>query len=32
MQIGAEGSEVQIWVIPTDEEREIAWSTYEQTP
>ncbi|MGI8783464.1 MAG: acetate/propionate family kinase [Acidobacteriota bacterium] len=30
MQISVEGSVVQIWVIPTDEEREIAWSTYEQ--
>ena len=29
MQISGEGSEVQVWVIPTDEEREIAWSTYE---
>ncbi|HVS59947.1 MAG TPA: hypothetical protein VHE82_04550 [Gemmatimonadaceae bacterium] len=30
MQISVEGNEVQVWVIPTDEEREIAWSTYEQ--
>ena len=30
MQISVEGSAVQIWVIPTDEELEIAWSTYEQ--
>ena len=30
MQISAEGSPVQLWVIPTDEEQEIAWSTAEQ--
>jgi acetate kinase len=30
MQISVEGSVVQGWVIPTDEEREIARSTYEQ--
>lgn len=30
MQIGVDGSTIQIWVIPTDEERTIAWSTYEQ--
>jgi acetate kinase len=30
MRISAESSPVQIWVIPTDEEQEIAWSTYEQ--
>ena len=29
-QISGEGSEVQVWMIPTDEEREIARSTYEQ--
>ena len=29
MQIGVEGGPVQIWVIPTDEEREIARSTQE---
>jgi len=30
MKISVEGSPVQIWVIPTDEEQEIAWSTLEQ--
>jgi len=30
MRISAESSTVQIWVIPTDEERQIAWSAYEQ--
>lgn len=30
MNISAESSSVQIWVIPTDEEQEIAWSTVEQ--
>lgn len=30
MQIGVEGSVAQIWVIPTNEEEEIAKSTYEQ--
>lgn len=30
MQISADGSPVQLWVIPTDEEQEIAWSTAEQ--
>lgn len=30
MQISAEGSAVRVWVIPTDEEREIAGATYEQ--
>ena len=29
-QISVESSEVQAWVIPTDEEREIASSTYDQ--
>lgn len=28
-QISVEGSELQVWVIPTDEEREIARSTHE---
>jgi len=30
LRISAESSPVQIWVIPTDEERQIAGSTYEQ--
>jgi acetate kinase len=30
MRISADSGSVQIWVIPTDEERQIAWSTYEQ--
>lgn len=30
MRISAESSPVQIWVLPTDEEQEIAWSTVEQ--
>jgi acetate kinase len=30
MRISAESSPVQIWMIPTDEEQEIARSTYEQ--
>ncbi len=30
MRISAENGSVQVWVIPTDEERQIAWSTYEQ--
>ncbi len=30
MRISEGSGAVQIWVIPTDEEREIAWSTYEQ--
>lgn len=29
-RISKENSSVQIWMIPTDEEQEIAWSTYEQ--
>jgi len=29
MQIGVEGGVVQIWMIPTDEELEIARSTHE---
>ncbi|MEO6062907.1 MAG: acetate kinase [Thermoflexales bacterium] len=28
MEISAESSPVQTWMIPTDEEQEIAWSTY----
>ena len=30
MRISEAGGSVQVWVIPTDEERQIAWSTYEQ--
>lgn len=30
MWISEDSGFVQIWVIPTDEERQIAWSTYEQ--
>jgi len=30
MRISDDSGSVQVWVIPTDEEREIAWSTYEQ--
>jgi acetate kinase len=30
MRISEDSGSVQIWVIPTDEERQIAWSTYEQ--
>jgi acetate kinase len=30
MRTSTENSSVQIWMIPTDEEQEIAWSTYEQ--
>ena len=30
MQISVEGSVIQVWVIPTDEELEIARSVYEQ--
>ncbi len=30
MKISVEDGVVQIWMIPTDEEREIAWSTYRQ--
>jgi acetate kinase len=29
MQISAEGGKVNVWMIPTDEEREIASSTHE---
>jgi acetate kinase len=30
MRISEDSGSVQIWVIPTDEERQIAWSAYEQ--
>jgi acetate kinase len=30
MRISTENSSVQIWMIPTEEEQEVAWSTYER--